>query len=528
MLSKKRKKTAVPSIVSTRTARSGCVACTFAVSSCTQTLREIRCAIRRNTPTKASRPELDTVTDEYDGGFLPFEMASARNVSTRTINSALGSADRQIEASSTIPTSSASPSCASLAAASSSLATAQLMANVRSPPRADSASVAPPDPISADDMYYGDTQALEHEMSRDEIAEASTEGFTLCRNGQHGPMRLRRLIFSRNVPHSELASRKAITKRKKVPASARSRYPICFASIFGATLKTILDFSGVATDKKAETSAALHEMLQFLSPVCDAIGAVGGADQPHLVNGLATHRVSSKQRKFLAECGPADKSTWLHRSGLKDVTMGVTAAVLVAHYVMAATGCDAGEVTANLARCVNLARELLDTWNVSRFAALSMHKAALGAEIRALERARSAAKAAEQVAASTGLDRMTALQLQLSYMRSAAWPGGVVCSGGGGHLRVLAQLERGESIEQKGVDAPCSMPCMPVLQLLRGIGRDDGVANSSGSELSSLASSSAASSVGSEDLTVEALDPCEEIELVKAVERMRTVAAAVA
>lgn len=374
----------------------------------------------------------------------------------------------------------------------------------------------------------------EREMTHAELAQASAEGFALSREGQRGPMRLRRLVFSRTVDgqtYRQMPRKAGVSKRRSTAsAGARPRYPICFASIFGATLKTILDFSGVATDKKAETAGALHEMLQFLEPVSDAIGRVGGADQPHLVNGLATHRVSTKQRKLLAECDSADKNTWLARSGLKDVTMGVTAAVLVAHYVMAATGSDVAEVTANLTRCVELARALLNEWDVSQYNTLSMHKAALGAEIRALERARAAATAAGAVAKATGLDRMTSLQLQLSYMRNAAWPAGVLCTSGNAHDRTVEQLERNEPL-QRVTAMPCGMPCIPVLQLLRcAQRRGDGVfhGSGSGSELSSLASSSAGSSVGSiesEDTVLDTLSPYEEEELAMAVQRMRNVTA---
>lgn len=337
-------------------------------------------------------------------------------------------------------------------------------------------------------------------------------------------MRLRRFLFSRNDPYSRPGSSKGISKKHST-ASASPRYPICFASIFGATLKTILDFSGVCTDKKSETVEALHDILQFLGPVGESIGCVAGEDQPHLINGLATHKVSHKQRKHLVECSSTEvgKHSWLARSGLKDVTMGVTAAVLVAHYVMAATGSDAAEVTANLARCTTNARSLLRTWDLSRASSMSMHKAALGAELRALERAAAAAKAAEKVAAATGLDRMTALHLQLSYMRSAAWPAGSACSSGPAHAAAIAKLASGDSIEQTEA-IPCSMPSIPVLQLLRVEQRSDAAERDSGSELSSLASSSAASSIGSEDLTMESsIDPAIERDLALAVARMRSV-----
>jgi len=375
-------------------------------------------------------------------------------------------------------------------------------------------------------MVTGEVSWGEHELSKSEFQMASSDCRVLNRAGQRGPMRLRRLLFSRNDPYAHVANRKGVTK-KRGTASARSRYPVCFATIFGATLKTILDFSGVCTDKKTETTSALHEMLQFLGPVGECIGTTGGIDQPHLVNGLATQRVSRKQSKYMPECTTeVGKSSWFGRSGLKDVTMGVTAAVLVAHYVMAATGSDAGEVTTNLSKCVDNARSLLQTWDVSRIPGLSMHRAALQAETRALERARAASFAAEKVAASAGLDRLSGLHLQLSYMRSAAWPSLVSCDGEN-HAWVVRNLSNGDSIDGTLEDEPHGMPSYPVLHLLRGV-QHNGIADqSSGSEASSIGSSSAASSIASDDGVLDrrhvAVDPFMEREIAVAVERMRSV-----
>lgn len=370
----------------------------------------------------------------------------------------------------------------------------------------------------------------EHELTNQDLQEVSREGFELTSVGQRGAMKIRRFLLLRKEDnsYSRRGSVSGGIGKTRLAASGRSRHPVvCFASIFGTTLKNILDFSGVATDKKAETVAALHEMLHYLGPVGDAVGGVAGADQPHLVNGLATHKVSCKQSKLLPECscsGAADKNSWLRRTGLKNVTMGVTAAVLVAHYVMANTGSDAAEVTTNLGRCVGLARDLLDRWHISSTGKSSMHRAALGAEIRALERARAAARAAEAVALVTGLDRMTTLHLQLSYMRTAAWPSGTVCCAGLRHDRIIDKLRNGEPIADKEASvqrATPYLPSIPILQLLTCVVRNDEIGSSSGSELSSVASS-AASSIGSEDLEAATVDAQTEAELASAVSRMQT------
>lgn len=347
----------------------------------------------------------------------------------------------------------------------------------------------------------------EHPVTHDEFKRVAAESYSLTREGQKGPLRLRRLLFSRGRSAAREPSSKGVAKRRTGQSSGRSRYTLCFASIFGATLKTILDFSGVATDHKQETVAALHEMLQFLEPVSETVGTVDPGDQRHLVNGLATHKVALAQQKLMPECNdPRDKNTWLHRSGLKHVTMGVTAAVLVAHYVMAATGCNAKAVTECLDACITNATTLLREWDLSRASSMSMHRAALQAERRALARASAAAKAAAVVASVTGLDRLSSLHLQLSYMRSAAWSPG------------SSDAPRDEYSVAMGA---------PVLGLLRcAQPNGDTLSHSSGSERSSLASSSAASSVASEDdVYMEAGIPdAVERELASAVERMRSIA----
>ena len=347
----------------------------------------------------------------------------------------------------------------------------------------------------------------EHAVTHDEFKRVAAESYTLSRNGQMGPLRLRRLLFShsRQAAGREVASR-GVSKRRTGQSSGRSRYTVCFASIFGATLKTILDFSGVATDHKQQTVAALHEMLQFLEPVSDSVGSLDDFDQQHLINGLATHRVSVAQQRLMPECNDSkDRNTWLHRSGIKHVSMGVTAAVLVAHYVMAATGSDAKDVTECLDRCVADATVLLREWDLSRASSSAMHKAALHAERRALERAATAASAAVVVANATGLDRLSSLHLQLSYMRSAAWS---------------------PSTRQQCDCSVRSPVSTPILQLLRCAQPSDTHSLSSGSERSSFASSSAASSIASEDDVYigSGVSPLTETELVRGIERMRSVA----
>jgi hypothetical protein len=210
-------------------------------------------------------------------------------------------------------------------------------------------------------------------------------------------------------------------------------------------LKTVLDFAGISVQRKKIVAEALDDMAAFLTPVSKCVAHISGADKGHLVNGLATRTVGRKQIKYLKECqyDKEMRKTWLYRSGQANITLGATAAILVAHYVLAVTGSQPKEVIDNLTRSIGLTRNLLDVWNTSVFSSDKMYTDALGAEIRALERARASAIAAEKISSSQKLDRLAALHLQLRYMREAAWPAHAVCEDGCAHFNNLEQLRHG-------------------------------------------------------------------------------------
>jgi len=317
--------------------------------------------------------------------------------------------------------------------------------------------------------------------------------------------------------------RRGVSKRR-VSASANSQRYVCFASCFGATLSTILDFSGIAINKKIETVNALHEIIQFLCPIAENIDTIGGDDQRQLFNGLATNRVSKKQSKNMTECTNLSKTSYFYRAGLKDVTIGVTAAVLVAHHVMSAVGEDAQTIHQSLDRCVENSSNILKNWNLSNMRGDEMHRAALHSELRALERTKAASMAAHRVARHAGLDHSSAFHLQMSYMRSAAWPRNVSCDDYY-HTYLLKQIEDGEHIggTMSNHKSPitCAIASTPILHTLCCGGSS--TSDCSGeSDLSSLATLSTASSIASDD-TYEVDDSfyCRE-SLVLAVERMRT------
>jgi hypothetical protein len=261
--------------------------------------------------------------------------------------------------------------------------------------------------------------------------------------------------------------------RKKLPKRPTS---ICFASSFGATLKTVLDFSGISTEKKDQVAEALDDLAEFMTPANASASGIQGDDRAHLLNGLGTRTVSKKQSKLLYECGQGGQgagnesekkkrqrhrpNSFLYRTGQANVALGATAAVIVAHYVLAVNGSRPSEVVENLERSIVATKTLLQNWrmNFCGIESSKMHMAALGAEIRALERAKAAAESARKLAATQKLDRLSGLHLQLIHMRKAAWPDGGMCKEGETHTENLIRLRNGQSIrlaEMPVVVAPC-------------------------------------------------------------------------
>ena len=284
-------------------------------------------------------------------------------------------------------------------------------------------------------------------MPRAQVAGAASEGYALhAERAGHGALQLRRLWLSEGaaargagggeahglahgLAHAAPARASAIHKqrRRSTGGGGRARLTDSVGAIFGATLKSVLDFSGVRA-AKSEVVAALRHVARFFEPTRWDAAAVGGTDRDHLLNGLMAHRVDRLQRRHLPESRePVGARTYLGRNGLKDVAVGVTAAVLVAHYLMSARGARAADVCAGMRIALERASALLEDWPLSDGHADAWHAGALRAEERALQRARSAAVAAAAAAQAQGLPNHAALALQFEWMRAAAWPRGVCC-----------------------------------------------------------------------------------------------------
>lgn len=516
---------------------SGCELLIDAVTSCIVTVNVILWRIVSTKVINPIRPlgaPFFSSFADASSFLVPFKKAGANSRIFVPIKySIFGMVDVNTLNSSTIPTSSESSICASFAAPSSSLAIANETAKDRSEPMEDRASdVGVPIDI-ASIRCHASPQADQHLMFRSEVESASSEGFSLERSGQIGPLRIRRFLFSKSGPYHKPPNQPKCREGVRVRTRPRSqhsnrdsgerqdedederprrwsevlpsRHAVCFASTFGATLKTVLDFAGIDVTKSRKVAEALDDIAKFFDPVPDAVASMGGSDREHLLNGLATHALTRRQAKLLDEAAfdRMLRKTWLYKSGNNNVALGATAAILVAHYVLAVTGSEPHEVVTNLSRSVSVTRSLLQEWKSSSFkTSTDMYVDALASEIRALERAHAAAEAAERVAKRHGMDRLTSLHLQLSYMRSAAWPSSAVCDADpSSHAANLRGIAAGESIERLRPDLPLPPLSVQPLRRLRVAtrGRDDDCSSeaswsSSGSTVSTASTASTVSS----------------------------------
>ena len=419
-------------------------------------------------------------------GFL--RVAYNTTISVRASHSKLGNADSTMDVLRTIPISSDSLSSASRAASRSSFATANAMESVRSPPSADSASEAVGELPSID---ANDASPIVNDA---DLKAISSEGYVLRHAEGEGLLHLRRLVLG-----TEKRQRSSNGIHKKRPSAKESRLAASAGIIFGSTLRSVLDYSGVSPSK-GESLQALRHLVRFLTPAAAAVASVSGSDRVHLSHGLGVLRVCSKQSRFLPESGETQgQRSFLGRNGLRDVAFGATAAVLTAHYIMCALGANASTVADNLQRSSKSVDDLLGKWPTSSSAFGDAQIQALRSEARAIRRARAAAVAAASVAESQCLPKAAALHLQFEWMRAAAWPRGTPCNAET-HATLCGDLASGKRVGDPEAE-PLPLPALPLsaLQSCSAAWMSTGACDDSSDAASSRASSwasSAASSCG--------------------------------
>lgn len=334
-------------------------------------------------------------------------------------------------------------------------------------------------------------------LRQGDVRAAAEEGYRLHRQGHVGPLRLRRLVLSTGRRTRSVAG---VHKPRK--SRAASRLTPSVGAIFGATLKSVLDFSGVRP-RKRDLIDALQHLARFLAPTRDAVASATGADRAHLANGLMSEFVASAQRRRLEECRESqEERSYLGRNGLNGVAVGATAAVLAAHHIMHVRGVlDAEGVRASLVDSLARVDALLANWPVATAHDDEWHVQALRAEARAVGRVRAVAVAATEAATTQRLDGAGALQLQLEWMRRAAWPRGARVDAAS-HVLACEALARGEALGGGEPLMPPPLRTVPLAALPASVWISSAASEASSSsdgtrsEAGSIASS--ASSVGSE------------------------------
>ena len=215
---------------------------------------------------------------------------------------------------------------------------------------------------------------------------AAWESACVSRAGCASGLVVRRLLLRASLEPRVRGRTNPINKTARPSGGARRRgiTPALpsIGVIIGATLENVLAFAGIDV-RNGSCLRATRQLVHFLKPVVEAVRRIDG-ERDKLASGLACHRVLRSQRKAMSECRlPSRARGWLDRNGIADVAVGVTASVLVAHYVAANNGESATNLTLGLERCCANAEAMLMHWNTAASEHSHENIAVLHAEARA-------------------------------------------------------------------------------------------------------------------------------------------------
>jgi len=224
--------------------------------------------------------------------------------------------------------------------------------------------------------------------------------------------------------------------------------PTCGAT-FGCTLGiivTYLEGRGIP----AERAHVLRSLRSQLVPAADALRTMAGEDADGLALGMASCRVVHAQRAAMAETAPRID----HKYGHVGTAVGATATLLAVFGVMAEVPdhCRHFADDCSLGKALRCAEAALESWKPAALHLPEEHWAALGAERRALRRARLAV--CEAVDHHADLAPPAALQAQLAWARAAAFPSGEL-------VNEFTQTRLCERIRQRALFARAAPPRVP-------------------------------------------------------------------
>lgn len=301
-------------------------------------------------------------------------------------------------------------------------------------------------------------------------------------------------------------------------------------AIFGTCLGNLVHH---ARGNKHRLFRVMRALRCCLEPAATALSTMCGADRPHLVRGMACHRVLSTQGRTFAElknCPSIDS-----KMGHIGVAIGATASVLVLYAASALDPDDAATASSSMLATMHAALKALQTWrfsgHVSDDAATSLQ-----AETRAMERAIAGCARGTLVADAHNLAPLERLELQVAAARRAAWPAGEIVDAEA-HEMLLTRIAAGEIVEtdsylvvsqplramERAAPSPTGSVVVPLSALpdLDGVQRAGLGAWSSGSSSTSGSSwtwsSSAGSSYGSASSAASDAGECDNVARVFAV-----------
>mgnify|MGYP004116428621 CR=1 FL=1 len=218
-------------------------------------------------------------------------------------------------------------------------------------------------------------------------------------------------------------------------------------AILGCTLANLLHHARGKIHKLCRAAAVVRAALV---PAGAALRTCHGEDRMHLIRGLAAHRVLVQQAKRMTELKYAPRVD--SRYGHEHTAVGATAAILAVFSVMALSAEDAARLDGHLEDCLNVVGIVLRTWRLSTSADDDSESSAR-AELRAVERALLGVRRARKVGSELGVRER--FDLQLTFMRRAAWPAGEVVEEST-HETLLARIASGEIVDTASDEGPCA------------------------------------------------------------------------
>ncbi len=442
--SRNKKNTATDSRETILTARSGCLARTFAASSCTESEMAMRRAMSTSNATNESRPCSVGVIFASDCSI--FAREQQRPISSSSTLTVRGSAMNTMEIANTDATSSSSVIPASLAASINSLPMPNDTEKARSlpkEPRAVCAStIVPTLPnVCTNEPDLVNAASVEAAAAEGHYLPARLEWQAAFNGG--APLVLRRLfVCARTGAKTRGAGGPMRQRRIGKHGGIEHTFYDCAGTVFGATLGNVLQHCTNLAHGSHATKLAMASLQRVLAPAGRALASCTGEDVPFLTRGMACHRVMPGLARKLWEMKRGRKLDT--RLGSAGVVIGAAAAILAAFECMAADPGDCDGLDTQLAACLRDAQVGLVGWRLPSMFANSGVCAARDAEVRALERARIGVSRAQEVGEQ--LPPLQRMRLLLDCFRRAAFPTGEDLALEG-HTELLKRVRSGELVD---------------------------------------------------------------------------------